>query len=46
MNVIACIEDPAVIKQMLEHLKKQTPATKKYTLPEGRSPLQARLFAD
>ncbi len=45
-RVIACIEDPAVIKEILAHLKVQTPATIKYVIPEGRSPPQSRLFAD
>jgi len=46
VKVIACIEDPAVIKQILTHLKSQAPAIKKYTLPEGRSPPQSSLFVD
>jgi ribosomal protein S27E len=46
VKVIACIEDPAVIKQILTHLKLQAPAIKKYTLPEGRSPPQSSLFAE
>ena len=46
VKVIACIEDPAVIKQILEHLKKQMPATIKYVIPEGRSPPQRSLFTD
>ena len=43
---IACIEDPAVIKQRLTHLKERIHAVKKYALPEGRSPPQARLFVE
>ena len=46
MKVIACIEDPAIIKQILEHLKKQIPATKKYAIPQGRSTPQRNLFTD
>ena len=46
VKVIACIEDPVVTKQILEHLKKQTPATIKYVIPEGPSPPQSSLFAD
>ncbi len=46
VKVIACIEDPAVIKKILTHLKVQAPAIKKYTLPEGGSPPQRSLFAD
>ena len=46
MKVMACIEDPAVINKILDHLKKQRPATKKYAIPEGRSPPQRSLFVD
>ena len=46
VKVIACIEDLAVIKQILEHLKKQMPATIKYVIPEGRLPPQRSLFTD
>ena len=46
VKVIACIEDSAVIKKILTHLKVQAPAIKKYTLPEGRSPPQRILFVD
>jgi len=46
VKVIACIEDPAVIKQILKHIKKQIPTVKKHVLPEGRSPPQASLFVD
>ena len=46
MKVMACIEDPAVINKILDHLKKQIPATKKYAIPEGRSPPQRSLFVD
>ena len=46
VKVIACIEDPVIIKKILAHLKEQTPATIKYVMPEGRSPPQASLFAD
>ena len=45
-KVIACIEDPAVIKKILAQLKVQTPATIKYVIPEGRSPPKSSLFAD
>lgn len=38
MKVIACIEDPAIIKQI--------PATKKYAIPQERSPPQRSLFTD
>jgi len=46
VKVIACIEDPAVIRKILTHLKVQAPVIKKYSLPEGRSPPQSSLFAD
>jgi hypothetical protein len=46
VKVIACIEDPAVIKKILAHLKKQTPETIKYVIPESRWPPQRSLFAD
>ena len=46
VKAISCIEDPVVIKKILAHLKQQTPATKKYAIPEGRSPPQRGLFAD
>ncbi len=46
VKIIAYIEDPAVIKQILAHLKEQTPDTIKYVIPESRSPPQSRLFAD
>ncbi len=44
VKVIACIEDPVVIKKILTHLKEQTPDTIKYVMPECRSPAQSRLF--
>jgi len=46
VKVIACIEDPVVIKKILAHLKEQTPNTIKYVMPECRSPPQSRLFTD
>jgi len=46
VKVTACIEDSAVIKKILTHLKVQAPPIKKYTLPEGRSPPQRSLFVD
>ena len=46
VKVIACIEDPVVIKKIRAHLKEQTSATKKYAIPEGRSPPQRGLYAD
>ena len=46
VKVIACIEEPAVIKQILKHLKEKAPATIKYAIPEGGSPSQRSLFTD
>jgi len=46
VKVISCIEDPVVIKKILAHLKQQTPATKRYAIPEGRSLPQRGLLAD
>jgi hypothetical protein len=46
VKIIACIEDPVIINKILAHLKEQTPATKKYAIPESRSPPQSSLFAD
>ena len=46
VKVIACIEAPAIIKQILEHLKKKMPATIKYAIPEGRSSPQSSLFTE
>jgi len=45
-KVIACIENPVIIKKILAHLKEQTPVTLKYVMPEGRSPPQRNLFSD
>ncbi len=45
MRVIACIEDPAVIRAILAHLdKKRKTATSVRALPEGRAPPQQDLF--
>ena len=38
VKVIACIEDPVVIKKILEHLKKKEEATDHKVLPESRAP--------
>jgi hypothetical protein len=43
MKVIACIEDPAVIQKILEHLKATTFADTPVR-PESRAPPQADLF--
>jgi hypothetical protein len=47
-KVIACIEDPVVIKQILNHLEHKAEASKPRALPESRAPpvgLQSGLFA-
>ena len=44
MKVIACIEDPDVIRKILAHLDRNTPTTTPSPLPEPRAPPQARLF--
>ncbi|MFQ5422003.1 MAG: transposase, partial [Anaerolineae bacterium] len=38
MKVIACIEDPVVIKQILDHLKHKAEASEPRALPESRAP--------
>lgn len=38
MKVIACIEDPAVIKQILDHLKYKAESNEPRALPESRAP--------
>jgi len=38
MNVIACIEEPVVIKQILDHLKHKAETSKSRALPESRAP--------
>lgn len=44
MKIIACIEDPIVIRKILSHLQKNGPATTSKPLPEPRAPPQACLF--
>jgi len=47
MKVIACIEDPVVIKQILDHLEHKAEASEPWALPESRAPpvgLQSGLF--
>jgi hypothetical protein len=43
VKVIACIEDPVVIKKILDHLDK-TAATAQERLPQSRAPPQGCLF--
>ena len=47
VKVIACIEDPVVIKQSLDHLKRKAKTSAPGVLPESRAPpdgLQPSLF--
>ena len=47
MKVIACIEDPVVITQILDHLEHKAEASEPWALPESRAPpvgLQSGLF--
>ena len=44
IKVIACIEDPQVIKKILAHLDQQAPAVKPTFTPESRAPPQKDLF--
>ena len=43
-KVIACIEDPVVIKKILMHLQGKAPAIAAPLLPDSRAPPQASLF--
>ena len=43
VRVIACIEDPAVIKRILDHLDRQHAQPVKGILPEGRAPPVRRM---
>jgi hypothetical protein len=38
VKVIACIEDPAVIKKILDHLKTKDETREPFPLPESRAP--------
>ncbi len=44
MKIIACIEDPIVIRKILDHLDRTEPITGINSLPEPRAPPQAGLF--
>ena len=44
MKIIACIEDPIVIRKILDHLDRTEPITGSNSLPEPRAPPQAELF--
>jgi hypothetical protein len=45
MKVIACIEDPPVIKKILTHLRGKGPCVDDVCLPERRAPPQGDLFS-
>ena len=38
VKVIACIEDPTVIKQILDHLRQKAQTSESVVLPESRAP--------
>jgi hypothetical protein len=44
VKVIASIEDPAVIKQILAYLKRKVESKELNPLPESRAPPQGSLF--
>jgi len=44
VKVIACIEDPAVIQKILDHLKEKGECQDAVRLPETRGPPQTTLF--
>ncbi len=44
LRIIACIEDPKVIKKILTHLDKQDPSVEDSPLPPSRAPPQVGLF--
>ncbi len=44
VKVIACIEDPVVIKKILTHLDEKAASARKSLLPESRAPPQTGLY--
>ena len=44
VRIIACVEDPVVIKQILDHLALKETSAEQATLPPGRAPPQLGLF--
>jgi len=44
-KVIACIEDPAVIRKILNHLQEKSPRGSGVLMPNPRAPPQASLFS-
>ena len=43
-QALACIEDPGVIRRILDHLDRLTPTTEPDALPEPRAPPPVGLF--
>jgi hypothetical protein len=43
-KVVACIEDPVVIKKILTYLEEKAPTLSGPQLPDSRGPPQASLF--
>ena len=46
VRIVACIEDPAVIRQILAHLSKRESADSQARLAPERAPPQSNLFDD
>lgn len=46
VRIVACIEDPAVIRQILAHLRKRESADSQAQLPPERAPPQSNLLDD
>ena len=44
VRIIACVEDPAVIRQILEHLRNTGSTDSQSRLPPPRAPPQLSLF--
>jgi len=44
VRIIACVEDPVAIKQILDHLASKEMSAEQATLPPGRAPPQLALF--
>jgi hypothetical protein len=44
-KVIACIEEPAVIRKILNHLQEKSSTDSEVKIPNPRAPPQASLFS-
>jgi len=44
VRIIACVEDPVVIRQILDHLASKETSTQQATRPPGKAPPQLGLF--